>query len=175
MVVGYSSHFNIECYLLLRADFFEEEASAPALNQSIPWVSDLQGRPKFADDHRHRLTVLATHALPLLPPIPSDVHSLEGMRPQDTRASIYLGLVDMLLAYAYDYRVTGGEHNCESGWTIMKLAATLSWLEVSRHLSFCRIYKVGPLLENLNRLREQKVARNPKPLLAVNLLSIDRS
>ncbi|KAM7540777.1 hypothetical protein Aperf_G00000026189 [Anoplocephala perfoliata] len=143
------------------ADFFEEEVSAPALNQSIPWISDKQGRPKFSDDHRHRLTVLATHALPLLPPIPSDVDSSESMKPEDTRASIYLGLVDLLLAYTYDYRVTGGEHNCESGWTLMKLAATLSWLEVFPNLptvvlTFYERALTYPLIRNWKLCRRIK-------------------
>ena len=43
---------------------------------------------------------------------------------------IYLGLVDIVYAYCYDLRTNLGESNCESGWTIAKLAATLSCLEV---------------------------------------------
>jgi hypothetical protein len=43
-----------------------------------------------------------------------------------------LGLVDIIFAYAYDYRITEGEHNVESAWNICKLSSTLSWLEVFR-------------------------------------------
>jgi protein SHQ1 len=45
---------------------------------------------------------------------------------------LYLGLVDIIFAYAYDYRITEGEHNVESAWTICKISSTLSWLEVFR-------------------------------------------
>ncbi|KAK2194242.1 hypothetical protein NP493_1g05022 [Ridgeia piscesae] len=55
----------------------------------------------------------------------------------------FLSLVDIIFAYAYDHRTTEGENNVntgylfvhlvdilvESGWTIRKLSATLSWLE----------------------------------------------
>ncbi|XP_041349885.1 protein SHQ1 homolog [Gigantopelta aegis] len=50
---------------------------------------------------------------------------------------VYLGLVDIVFAYAYNHRVTEGENNVESGWTICKLCATLSWLEV-----FCSVKDV---------------------------------
>uniref|UniRef100_A0A672NVG9 Protein SHQ1 homolog n=1 Tax=Sinocyclocheilus grahami TaxID=75366 RepID=A0A672NVG9_SINGR len=45
------------------------------------------------------------------------------------RFHIWLGLVDIILAYVYDVRTTEGEHNVESAWTIRKLSGTLSWLE----------------------------------------------
>lgn len=41
----------------------------------------------------------------------------------------YLGLLDILFAYAYDHRTTESENNVESGWTISKLSSTLSWLD----------------------------------------------
>lgn len=39
------------------------------------------------------------------------------------------GLIDILYAYCYDGRTTNYDTNSESGWTIVKLAATLSWLD----------------------------------------------
>ncbi|KAI8979860.1 SHQ1 protein-domain-containing protein [Mycotypha africana] len=42
---------------------------------------------------------------------------------------IYLGLVDLLLAYSYNHRVTEGENNVESVWCIGKISSTLSSLE----------------------------------------------
>ncbi|CAG0912568.1 unnamed protein product [Notodromas monacha] len=39
----------------------------------------------------------------------------------------YLGLVDILLAYAYNFRVTSGECDVESPWNISRLSATLAW------------------------------------------------
>ena len=68
------------------------------------------------------------------------------------KRSLYLGLVDILFAFAYDQRATLGENNVrvsmshdhlipppvasfiqvESAWNICKLSPTLSWLEVFR-------------------------------------------
>ena len=42
----------------------------------------------------------------------------------------FLGLVDILYAYAYNHRTTEGENTVESAWTMCKLSATLSWFEV---------------------------------------------
>ncbi|XP_031701508.1 protein SHQ1 homolog isoform X2 [Anarrhichthys ocellatus] len=46
-----------------------------------------------------------------------------------SRHQVWLGLVDVLLAYCYEARSTEGEHNVESPWTIRKLSGTLCWLE----------------------------------------------
>ncbi|VDM24060.1 unnamed protein product, partial [Hydatigera taeniaeformis] len=121
-------HFQAEHYI---ADYYETEASANALRQSIPWTEDKTGAPEFSDEYRHRLTVLSTRALPLLPPSPSDIGSLEKVKVEDTRTFVYLGLADLLFAYTYDYRVREGDENCESGWVVAKIASTLSWLEAS--------------------------------------------
>ncbi|KAI9328683.1 SHQ1 protein-domain-containing protein [Zopfochytrium polystomum] len=53
---------------------------------------------------------------------------LIGGESSETR-TLFLGLVDILFAYCYDYRVTEGDHNVESGWTISKLSGTLSCFE----------------------------------------------
>ncbi|CAL8145408.1 unnamed protein product [Orchesella dallaii] len=50
----------------------------------------------------------------------------------DDKASLkktYLGLVDILFSYCYDWRITDGAHCCESPWNISKLSATLSWFD----------------------------------------------
>ncbi|XP_072454763.1 protein SHQ1 homolog isoform X2 [Notamacropus eugenii] len=49
----------------------------------------------------------------------------------DKRAQyyVYYGLIDVLLAYCYEVRVTEGESNVESPWNIRKLSGTLSWFE----------------------------------------------
>ena len=41
---------------------------------------------------------------------------------------VLYGLVDIIYAYSYNYRILLGEVNVESSWTISKIAATLSWL-----------------------------------------------
>ena len=38
-------------------------------------------------------------------------------------------IYDIVLANAYDYRMTKGEGSVESAWTVRTLSATLSWLE----------------------------------------------
>lgn len=42
-----------------------------------------------------------------------------------------LGLADILFAYAYDHRTTGGDPSVESAWTVATLSPLLSWLEVN--------------------------------------------
>jgi len=49
-----------------------------------------------------------------------------GSREQE---SVLLGLVDILFAFCYDHRITLGESNVESAYTISRLSCTLSWLE----------------------------------------------
>ncbi len=39
-------------------------------------------------------------------------------------------VADLVYAYCYNHRVTLGEDNVESAWTITKISATLSWLQV---------------------------------------------
>ncbi|KAH9287273.1 Protein SHQ1 -like protein [Echinococcus granulosus] len=149
-------HFQAEHYV---ADYYETEVSANALRQSIPWVENKHGGPEFSDEYRYRLTVLSTHTLPLLPPSPSDIDSTEEVKVEDTRTFVYLGLVDLLLAYTYDYRVREGDENCESGWVIAKIAATLSWLELFPNLptllrSFYERALTYPLIRNWKLCRK---------------------
>lgn len=47
------------------------------------------------------------------------------------RARIAYGLVDILLAYCYDHRITMDDPNIESAWTISVLSPTLAWLDTS--------------------------------------------
>lgn len=42
---------------------------------------------------------------------------------------VYYSLIDILLAYCYETRVTEGERNVESAWNIRKLSPTLCWFE----------------------------------------------
>lgn len=43
--------------------------------------------------------------------------------------AVYLGLVDLMFAYSYNYRITEGEDNVESVWCVGKLSPTLSSLD----------------------------------------------
>lgn len=53
---------------------------------------------------------------------------IESISPEQTK-SLFLSLIDILYAYAYDHRTTSGEPTCESSWTITMLSSTLSWFE----------------------------------------------
>ncbi|KAL5103619.1 hypothetical protein TcWFU_010458 [Taenia crassiceps] len=113
------------------ADYYEAEVSANALRQLTPWV-----------ENKTR-----------------DVHPSEKIKVENTRTFVYLGLVDLLLAYTYDYRVREGDENCESGWVIVKIASTLSWLELFPNLptllrSFYERTLSFPLIRNWKLCRK---------------------
>lgn len=62
-------------------------------------------------------------------------------------------ILDILLAFCYEIRVMQGEITCESGWTINKLSATLSYLlefdcKNQVFLSFVRRVLIYPLYRN---------------------------
>ncbi|XP_058534569.1 protein SHQ1 homolog isoform X2 [Ochotona princeps] len=48
---------------------------------------------------------------------------------KSAQRQVYYSLVDILLAYCYETRVTEGERNVESAWNIRKLSPTLCWFE----------------------------------------------
>lgn len=50
------------------------------------------------------------------------------MFPDEINQKISYSLIDILGAYLYDLRVTEGEHCVESGWTLAKLAPSLTYL-----------------------------------------------
>lgn len=47
----------------------------------------------------------------------------------------YLGLVDLMFAYCYNYRVTEGDNNVESVWCIGRISPTISSLDVKYNCS----------------------------------------
>lgn len=55
----------------------------------------------------------------------------------DDEKRVYLTLVNILLAYAYNHRTTLGENTVESCWTVAKLSSSLAWLEEFDSLSAC--------------------------------------
>ena len=67
--------------------------------------------------------------------------------------SVWLGLVDLLLGFAYDHRTTYGDATVESAWTIATLASTMSWFEEhgsTRELCVCFVRRAlaFPLYRN---------------------------
>jgi protein SHQ1 len=66
--------------------------------------------------------------LDLLKQLPKKEYLLDS----EIKREVYLGLVDIMLAYVYNHITCEGENNIESAWTICKLSASLSWLQVFR-------------------------------------------
>lgn len=61
------------------------------------------------------------------------------------RSTVYLGLVDLLYAWAYNHRVTLGENCVESAWNVAKISATLSWLDVSQRALYYQLVLIVEL------------------------------
>ncbi len=49
----------------------------------------------------------------------------------ENEEATFLSLIDILFAYALEYRITGGEFTVESSWTISRISGTLAWFDVS--------------------------------------------
>ncbi|XP_041836037.1 protein SHQ1 homolog isoform X2 [Melanotaenia boesemani] len=113
-----ASAFSPDHYL---ADLFEDD-EIKVLLKFKPWWTKLSSSTKedgesaaaFTDGDKEQLRRLTNRSYLL---------------DKTSRYQAWLGLVDILLAYAYDVRSTDGEHNVESAWTIRKLSGTLCWLE----------------------------------------------
>ncbi|KAH8875904.1 Protein SHQ1 like [Schistosoma japonicum] len=128
--------FLVDHYL---ADYFEPDIWIHMANIDLPW--SVNDSPEFSSDERHRLITLSSRRLPPQPDNPLEEKML------------YLGLLDLLFAYVYDFRVREGETMSESGWNIVKVAATLSWFAVYRCLpevvvSFYRRALTYPLVRS---------------------------
>ena len=76
--------------------------------------------PQLTEDEMQLLSsVPATH----IPPV--KFASMDESQIQST----LLSLLDILFAYAYDHRTTGGDPTVESSWTVAILSPTLSWFD----------------------------------------------
>ncbi|XP_076452080.1 protein SHQ1 homolog [Babylonia areolata] len=104
-----ADHFNDDYYL---ADLYDNSEIPDILNFK-PWWVDMSKGCTLTPEAKEKMLNLPKKSYLL------DAEELNG---------VYLGLVDLIFAYAYNHRVLYGENNVESGWTIAKLASTLSWL-----------------------------------------------
>ncbi|XP_025230757.1 protein SHQ1 homolog isoform X2 [Theropithecus gelada] len=112
------------------ADFFEDEAIEQILKYN-PWWTDKYSKMKafleksqeeenhaalvsFSEEEKYQLRKFVNKSYLL-----------------DKKAcrQVYYSLIDILLAYCYETRVTEGEKNVESAWNIRKLSPTLCWFE----------------------------------------------
>ncbi|XP_068714980.1 protein SHQ1 homolog [Montipora foliosa] len=128
--------FDEEYYL---ADFFNEEQIQPLLNYKPPWSEivlqegksvsikkkDDSSRPNESKVH---FTDAEKDQLRRLP-------NRDYLLDKEEELSLYLGLVDIIYAYAYNHRTTEGENTVESSWTIARISSTFSWFESFTTLS----------------------------------------
>ncbi|XP_023229591.1 protein SHQ1 homolog isoform X1 [Centruroides sculpturatus] len=108
-------HFNEDHYL---ADLYEDEAIKELIKFETKWEKDYK---RYSSHSVKEFTEAEKEKMLKLP-------NKEYLLDEETRHALYLGLVDILLAFAYNGRTTAGENTVESAWTICKLSGTLSWL-----------------------------------------------
>ncbi|XP_064632861.1 protein SHQ1 homolog [Lineus longissimus] len=117
--------FDGEYYL---ADLFEDDAIQEILSYEPVWVDEY--RRIKSGENPDKIVTLSEDDHQKMKELPNKEYLLD----HDQQASVLLGLVDIIYAYAYDNRTTEGESNVESAWTVRKLSATLSWLETFTNL-----------------------------------------
>ncbi|NWV73484.1 SHQ1 protein, partial [Dasyornis broadbenti] len=123
-----AAKFDPDHYL---ADFFEDEAIKHLLKYKPWWIdahkkmTALQGESH--QEHSPTLVVFSEEEREQLRKFTNKSYLLD----KRSRHHVYLGLIDILLAYCYEICVSEGDKNVESSWNIRKLSATLCWLEVS--------------------------------------------
>ncbi|KAM6061987.1 protein SHQ1 homolog [Chlamydotis macqueenii] len=126
------------------ADFFEDEAIQHLLKYKPWWVDAhkkviaLQGASQQEHGTRNfkgagSIIVFSEEEREQLRKFTNKSYLLD----KRSRHRVYLGLIDILLAYCYEIRVNEGDKNVESSWNVRKLSATLCWLE-----SFTSIHDV---------------------------------
>ncbi|NWZ38665.1 SHQ1 protein, partial [Brachypodius atriceps] len=120
------------------ADFFEDEAIKHLLKYK-PWWIDAHKKMTALQGESHQeldspaFVVFSEEEREQMRKFTNKSYLLD----KRSRQHIYLGLIDILLAYCYEIRVNEGDKNVESSWNIRKLSATLCWLE-----SFSSIHDV---------------------------------
>nr|XP_006196559.1 protein SHQ1 homolog isoform X2 [Vicugna pacos] len=112
------------------ADFFEDEAIKQVLEYD-PWWTDTYSKMMASMEKSQEQENLAA----LVSFSEEEKYQLRKFINKsyllDKRAhrQVYYSLIDILLAYCYETRVTEGEKNVESAWNIRKLSPTLCWFE----------------------------------------------
>ncbi|XP_056192807.1 protein SHQ1 homolog isoform X1 [Falco biarmicus] len=122
-----AAKFDSDHYL---ADLFEDEAIQHVLKYKPWWVdahkkmTALQGE-SHQEHNTDKFVVFSEEEREQLRRFTNKSYLLD----KRSRYLVYLGLIDILLAYCYEVYVNEGEKNVESAWNVRKLSATLCWLE----------------------------------------------
>ena len=114
-------------------DLHEDDVILDLISFTSPWTRVLQHPGDdglkailpFTPEDRERMIALPRKAF--------------LVDPKDLQ-SVYFGLVDLLFAHCYDYRINLGEPCAESDWNLSKLSATLSCCE--RHNTLQDVIRV---------------------------------
>ncbi|XP_066452803.1 protein SHQ1 homolog [Eleutherodactylus coqui] len=137
------------------ADLFEDDAIQKLLKYKPWWVEAQKGECGESANSEDTRVIFTEKEKEQLRKFTNKSYLLD----KKAEPPVYLSLIDLLLAYCYEVRVTEGERNVESAWNIMKLSGTLSWFENYRsvkdvlvsfgrrvlcyplHRSFCLVMK----------------------------------
>ncbi|KAM4021731.1 protein SHQ1 homolog [Anomaloglossus baeobatrachus] len=133
----------------MRADLFEDDAIQHLLTYKPWWVQveqEASGKSPNSQDPRVTFTEKEKEQL-------RKFTNRSYLLEKEAERPAYLGLIDLLLAYCYEVRVTEGERNVESAWNVRKLSGTLCWFENYRSVadvlvSFGRRVLCYPLYRN---------------------------
>jgi protein SHQ1 len=103
-----------------------KEASKPLIQEitSNDASGDLDMDGLSIDDKKESLLKFSSKEDAMMRDLPNTEYLLSYEK------ATYLGLVDLMFAYCYNYRVTEGDNNVESVWCIGRISPTLSSLEV---------------------------------------------
>ncbi|XP_056380607.1 protein SHQ1 homolog isoform X2 [Hyla sarda] len=131
------------------ADLFEDDAIQHLLKYKPWWVEVQNGANSASPDIQDTRVIFTEKEKEQLRKFTNKSYLLDKKAEQ----LVYLSLIDLLLAYSYEVRVTEGERNVESAWNIRKLSGTLSWFEDYRSVadvlkSFGRRVSCYPLYRN---------------------------
>ncbi|XP_071960099.1 protein SHQ1 homolog isoform X2 [Antedon mediterranea] len=130
-------HFDEDHYL---ADLYEDECIQCLLAYKAPWESEYtemqnkqgqevdqtkdSGQDNLRSSDKEQIVIFSDDEKEQMRKLPRR----EILHDKESDSVALLSLVDILFAYAYNYRTTEGDNNVESAWTICKLSSTLSWM-----------------------------------------------
>ncbi|CAI9554635.1 unnamed protein product [Staurois parvus] len=108
------------------ADLFEDDTVKQLLNYKTWWEEIQKRTSNVSPESEDKRVTFTEKEKEQLRKFTNKSYLLDKRAEQ----LAYLGLIDVLLAYCYETRVTEGERNVESSWNIRKLSGSLCWFEV---------------------------------------------
>lgn len=122
--------FDDEYYL---ADYFNEDQIQHLLDYNPPWeVEYLRYKENLSKDKTEHSSVTEKTTVQFTDDEKDQLRRLPNkdyLLDDKEEFPLFLGLVDIIYAYAYNHRTTEGENTVESPWTISRISSTFSWFE----------------------------------------------